>query len=424
MICPRCNTPIHGTALRPYCNCVPGEQQQRHSGRQLPLAWPLMPRFDLDTTDPPEWEIARRAVRACLAEEVQAVEALAHCPAIEAYTDGSAPLANPGGPAGFGAVILGFSAPLDPGTSHRPSPVARLNIAAHLPARNIEPLTSGYRAEMAALLATLEVLRSLGRGGWPAEQVFIWSDSDYVVKCGNGVWKRTKNNDLWSVYNHVAQDVAGMAPGGVVLRWAKGQASTTYNRAADELATRAAFDFDAVSYGRYRAAQRRAPQDMPAAANAVSPEPAPDSLHDLVPQPRQESGSNITAQADYSLLICIRRTAHESKGIYRLETRDGRSIQTEVTYSGQRIHDEAEYLTLISALDYLLDRIVDAGREPQQYTLRVYSCRGLVVDQLTERVPASSLLKPGYLRARQMLRQFKNPQLIWKPYEEILQGLT
>jgi len=385
-----------------------------------------MPRFDLDTTDPPEWEIARRAVRACLAEEVQAVEALAHCPAIEAYTDGSAPLANSGGPAGFGAVILGFNAPLDPNTSHRPSPVARLNIAAHLPVRDVEPLTSGYRAEMAALLATLEVLRSLGRGGWAAEQVFIWSDSDYVVKCGNGVWKRAQNNDLWSVYNRVAQDVAGMAPGGLVLRWAKGQASTTYNRAADELATRAAFDFDAVSYGRYRAVQRRAPQDMPSAANALSPEPAPDHLHDLVPQPqpRQESGSTLTTEADYSLLICTRRVGHESTGIYRLETRGGRSFQTEVTYSGQRIYDEAEYLTLINALDDLLGRINRAGQEPNAYALKVYSCRRLVVDQLIERVPASSLLKPGYLRARQMLRQFKNPQVIWKPYEEILQGLT
>jgi ribonuclease HI len=382
-----------------------------------------MPRFDLDTTDPTEWEIARRAVRACLAEEGEAVEALAHCPSIEAYTDGSAPLANPGGPAGFGAVILGFGVPLDVGTSHRPSPVARLNIAAHLPARDIEPLTSGYRAELAALLATLEVLRSLGRGGWAAEQVFIWSDSDYVVKCGNGVWKRTKNNDLWSVYNRVAQDVAGMAPGGVVLRWAKGQASTTYNRAADELATRAAFDFDAISYGRYRAAQRRAPRDMPAAGSIVSVEPAPDHLHDFVSQSRQDSGRNVASQADYSVLVRIHRVGYDTTGIYRLETKGGRSFQAEVTHSGQRIHDEAEYLTLIRALDDLLERINRTGRQPDEYTLKVYSCRRLVVDQLTERVPASSLLKPSYLRARQMLRQFKNPQVIWKPYEDILQGL-
>jgi hypothetical protein len=32
-------------------------------------------------------------------------------------------------------------------------------------------------------------------------------DNDYTVQCGNGVWKRRKNMDLWAVYDEVLGDV-------------------------------------------------------------------------------------------------------------------------------------------------------------------------------------------------------------------------
>jgi hypothetical protein len=37
--------------------------------------------------------------------------------------------------------------------------------------------------------------------------VAIWCDNDDTVQCGNGVWKRRKNMDLWAVYDEVLGDV-------------------------------------------------------------------------------------------------------------------------------------------------------------------------------------------------------------------------
>lgn len=390
-----------------------------------------MPYFDIAAVEPPELQVVRRVVKSCLAEEPGAIEAFRRCLAIEAYTDGSAPLANPGGPAGFGAVMLGFAEPVDATTSHRPQPTARIHLAGFIPERAEEPLTSNNRAEIAAVLAVLEMLRHLGRQGWTARQLFIWSDSDYVVKCGNGVWKRIKNTDLWPVYDMAAQDVAQMAPGGLVLRWVKGHASSTYNRVADELATRAAFDFDGTSYASFRGARAAVGHAPTNAVDVVLPEPVaqhqPDSA-DFTPSKELRDGRRIVG-TDYTVLLCtstgsqLRGHPATIAGIYRLEAKGGRSFQAEVAHSGQRIHDEAEYLTLIEALSNLLGRIEDTGRGPGSFSVKVYSCRQVVVGQLQGRLNVSSLLKPNWLRGRALLAQFGQREVAWKPFEEIVQEL-
>ncbi len=61
----------------------------------------------------PEWEVVQRTIERNLKERPQAWDNFVACQEVEVYTDGSAPIKNPGGQAGFAAVVVGFTKPLD-----------------------------------------------------------------------------------------------------------------------------------------------------------------------------------------------------------------------------------------------------------------------------------------------------------------------
>src|SRR5688572_1310253 len=121
-----------------------------------------------------EWELVQRVLESSIENEPAAWEAFARCKAIEIYADGSAPLRNPGGPAGFAAVVVGFAEALDHSKPERPNPRARYELAGYIPERTEEPRTSNNRAEIAAVLAALEALRHLERRSWVTGHVHIW----------------------------------------------------------------------------------------------------------------------------------------------------------------------------------------------------------------------------------------------------------
>ena len=89
-------------------------------------------------------------------------------------------------------------------------------------------------------------------------------------------------------------------------------------------------------------------------------------------------------------------------------------------HAGERIADEAEYLTLISALTDMCQGITAAGRDPGKYSLTVYSRRELVVKQLigTYRVK-SPALQYTFAEAQGLLGRFKSVELVWKRGTEI-----
>ena len=100
-----------------------------------------------------EWEVVQRVVAASLVAAPEAWAAFAQCRAIEVYTDGSAPVRNPGGQAGFAAVVAGFAEPIDALSARRPEPRAHLRLGGYVPARADDPPTSNNRAELAGVLA-------------------------------------------------------------------------------------------------------------------------------------------------------------------------------------------------------------------------------------------------------------------------------
>ncbi len=376
--------------------------------------------FDQSDAAVPEWVAVQQAVAASRAEQTAAWAAFAGCHAVEVYTDGSAPVRNPGGPAGAAAVLVGFAAALDVGTSERPVAAATLQLGLPIPARTVEPATSNNRAEIAAVLAALAALPHLGSGPWAAAGVTIWSDSNYTVYCGTGRWKRQKNTDLWPILDRLLIAAGNALPGGVRLEWLKGHAGNVYNEAADDLATRAAFHFDETQYSRYRAAQLQTGREMPGAAALAVP-PAAALPAEPVPAPLPTAWQTGT---DYTLVLHTRLdssatgagTLGQGIGSYRLWASDGRSRSATVQVGGLSAIDAAEYQTLITALSDLLDRIRAAGRDPAQYTLTIHSHQELIVRQLLGeyRVKAAGLQEP-YTRAQALLGQFKATTLVWQP---------
>ncbi|MGZ6254286.1 MAG: ribonuclease H family protein, partial [Candidatus Binataceae bacterium] len=117
------------------------------------------------------------------------------------YADGSC-LGNPGGPGGWGVVIV------TPNGTHRLS--------------GGDSQTTNNRME---IMAAIEALRALD----PGVPVIIRSDSQYLVRTMNDGWRRTKNQDLWQELDRE------VARHDVRFEWVRGHAGDALNEEADAL---------------------------------------------------------------------------------------------------------------------------------------------------------------------------------------------
>ncbi len=412
-----------------------------------------------------EWEVVQRVVAESIAAAPEAWAAFAQCRAVAVYTDGSAPVRNPGGQAGFAAVVVGFAEPVDALSARRPAPHAHLSLGGYVPARADDPQTSNNRAELAGVLAAWLALKHLAERGaaTDAGQVTIWSDSQYVVQCGNGAWARKKNADLWLAYDRLVDDLKrswGRVP---PLQWTKGHAGNRYNEAADELASRAAFNFDEAVLARYRAAQAAAGREMlspaalqrygvtaPSAAGAVAAAAASTVASSAVPadvpnvtaappvdvaaavsaatkQAQDQALGDVSpwlARADCAVMLASRMEGSTqaaagsgpSSGRYLVLWEGGAARRyAAVTHVGQRLPDEAEYLTLIAALSDLLGLLSRSGHEPGDCTVAAHSRRELVVKQLNGEYKVRSVgLRPLFVQVQELVGHFKGMTLLWE----------
>ncbi|HEX8600410.1 MAG TPA: RNase H family protein [Chloroflexia bacterium] len=389
---------------------------------------------NMDTGEAPEWLVAKQAVEDQLVHEDK-VEAFRVCRTIEVYTDGSAPIANPGGPLGFAVVAVAYRDPINSDGQERPEPCAQIELGGFVAARRAEPRTSNNRAEIAGVLAAFQLIHKLGENKAQPQHIYIWSDSKYTVFCGNGVWQRKKNTDLWAAYDRALASAKKSTGATIELGWVKGHASNQYNEVADELATLAAFNFDEVAHKRFRAAQAATGREMPGdktlaqfgvkldakVSEAAAEETTTDNDSE---QTESKYPYEWQSDSDYVVLLLTQLDGGEQSrmgyapctGTYRLTTSKGHSHQTKTRHTGERLPDEGEYLTLLSALDDLTRRIKAAGRDPGTFTVTVFSGRELMTKQLSGAYQVKSqALKPLYERAKKALGQFRRVEIILKP---------
>lgn len=117
------------------------------------------------------------------------------------YTDGSC-LKNPGGPGGWSFCLL------EKGEEWRVS--------------GGDMRTTNNRMEMQAVIEALRFAQNT--------KYTIYTDSQLVLKCAQGIWRRKKNLDLWKEYDQVSEYKQ------LVWIWIKGHSGDRYNDIVDSLA--------------------------------------------------------------------------------------------------------------------------------------------------------------------------------------------
>jgi len=93
-------------------------------------------------------------------------------------------------------------------------------------------------------------------------------------------------------------------------------------------------------------------------------------------------------------------------------------------YAGRRTNNEAEYMTLLEGLRYILREAQATGQEPTTLMIEVRSDSKLVVEQISGRWKVKNEgLRPLHAEARELLRRFGNWQLTWHPRSESVRYL-
>lgn len=86
-----------------------------------------------------------------------------------------------------------------------------------------EKMTTNNIMEMTAVIEALKL--------FPDEKkLYIVSDSQYVINCAQGKWRRKKNVELWLEYDKYAKGKD------IIWEWVRGHTGDHYNELVDKLA--------------------------------------------------------------------------------------------------------------------------------------------------------------------------------------------
>jgi ribonuclease HI len=106
-------------------------------------------------------------------------------------------------------------------------------------------------------------------------------------------------------------------------------------------------------------------------------------------------------------------------GSYLVQSPGRRPVVKRVEFGDNYTNNQAEYDSLIAALEYIVDRLNVTNRSPEQVALDIKTDSDLVVNQLqgTYKVKEGGL-KPRHARALELLDRFGAWMITWHPREE------
>ena len=112
-------------------------------------------------------------------------------------------------------------------------------------------------------------------------------------------------------------------------------------------------------------------------------------------------------------------------GSYALtRLQDGRRRLERLEFGGGYTNNEAEYDTLIAALQDLAQRIEEAGRQPKEFSVEIRGDSALVINQIQGRWKAKETrMAERRDRARELLRRFGAADLKAQPRAESVRVL-
>ena len=349
-----------------------------------------------------EWAVAGRVLQTSQRDQAAAWTALRTCTTVQFYTDGSVPVVNPGGPAGFAAIALGWHDAPVAGREDLPEPDARLVLAGFVPARTGPVPTSNNRAELVAVLAALGAAAALEPRRWA-----IYTDSRYVVRCGRGEYNRHANLDLWDRFDVLWEAERGRIGNACVLDWLKGHAGQRYNEEADDLALRAALEFDDERYAQLKGGAADGHEAEQTDATPPTPETwLAGHQHALI----VSAHVRITGEGHFG----------QGTGRYQWWSADGQQKQASFPLPGSLYALKAEYQTAVAALTASTEELGGHADGPDIGSLAFYSAEQTLVCQLdgTYRVKATELRGP-HARVRALLDPFAKVTLECRPQSSI-----
>lgn len=88
--------------------------------------------------------------------------------------------------------------------------------------------TTNNQMELTAVIEALKFSTS--------KKLKIFSDSQYVINCAKGNWRRKKNRELWDMFDHAS---AGRS---IAWEWVKAHNGDIYNERVDALAKEFTFN--------------------------------------------------------------------------------------------------------------------------------------------------------------------------------------
>ncbi|HIE38876.1 MAG TPA: reverse transcriptase-like protein [Anaerolineae bacterium] len=149
--------------------------------------------------------------------------------------------------------------------------------------------------------------------------------------------------------------------------------------------------------------------------------PAQESL------PLAFTAAQLEGPADYELLFDggSQGNPGPAYGSYRLtRTADRRSDLVRLDFQQEMTNNEAEYQTLIAALEGLIGRIEAAGRDPGGFTVEVRGDSALVFHQVEGTWKAKDdRMRALRNRMRELLARFKAYRLMLQGREESVRAL-